>query len=342
MRAAVLKAIPATRLDFSEVSDPHVSRDNDVVVQVEACGICGTDLHILAGESYRPALPFVLGHEPAGRVVDAGANARNWLDERVTTTLFEGCGNCDQCQVGDERLCPNLRSIIGVLERPGAFADRFVVPAAQLVRVPASLSSVRVAALADAGATAMNATRIVLEYDYSRVVVVGGGPVGMLVAELLSHAGRPPMILEANPTRREGLASLDHLVVGDPEELNGPIDCFVECSGSPKVPGWAVARLTPRGLLVLAGYSSVPDMDLAPIARKELAVRGVRSGSRSDLEAVLTLASERQIALPTIRTWRLEDINVAFAALREGTLDGKAVILLSTTTPKSDENSTEP
>src|SRR4051812_17963206 len=101
-----------------ELPEP-VPADDEIVLEVEACGICGTDLHILAGSSYAPELPFVLGHEPVGRVVLTGDAARDWLGARVAITLFTGCGTCVLCLDGDERLCESLVSITGVLRRAG-------------------------------------------------------------------------------------------------------------------------------------------------------------------------------------------------------------------------------
>jgi propanol-preferring alcohol dehydrogenase len=327
VKAALVRELPSAGFELADVAEPEPERDDEVVVQVEACGICGTDLHILAGEAYRPELPFVLGHEPVGRVVAAGAAAGEWLGRRVTATLFEGCGACACCADGDERLCPDLRSILGVLGRNGAFAERFAVPARQLVAVPEALASDEAATLVDAGATASNAARVVLAHDRRRIAIAGGGPVGMLVAELLAAEGRTLVVAEANPARRAALEARGHAVAaGFDDVADGELDCVVECSGSPHAPAWALDRLQPRGLLVLAGYAAVPQFDFAPVARKELTIRGIRSGSRADLERVLALAAERRIALPATRAWALEDIDQAFSALRRGAVDGKAVI----------------
>jgi alcohol dehydrogenase, propanol-preferring len=321
-----MRELPTTRLDVVDIPEPHVERGGDVVVEVEACGICGTDLHILAGEAYRPELPFVLGHEPVGRVVDAGQAAGDWVGRRVTATPFEGCGACACCAAGDTRICPLLRSILGVLERNGAFADRFVVAADQLVAVPDSLTGDQAAALVDAGATAMNAARVVLARERRRTAIVGGGPVGMLVAELLADAGSSAVVAEPNTARRRAFAARGYAVAESLDEVTGALDCVVECSGSPLAPAWALNRVDPRGLLVLAGYAVVPEIDFAPVARKELTVRGVRSGSRADLAEILALAGSRRISLPPVHAWPLDDIDEALSALRRGALDGKAVI----------------
>ncbi len=321
-----MRELPASRFEVVDIPGPQAVRKDEVVVAIESCGICGTDLHILDGESYRPTLPFVLGHEPVGRVVEAGPAAGEWVGRRVTATLFEGCGSCELCAAGDARLCPDLRSIVGVLGRQGAFAERCVVPAAQLVAVPDSLTSDDAATLVDAGATAANAAGVVVAEGRRRVAIVGGGPVGMLTAEILAAEGRTPVVAEPNAERRESLANRGHAVVGGLSEIDGAVDCVVECSGAPSVPAPALERLAPRGLLVIAGYSVVSQLDFAPIARKELTVRGVRSGSRADLERVLGLAAEHRIGLPSVSNWPLEQIDQAFAALRSGSVGGKAVI----------------
>ena len=324
MRAATIASLPATTFALVDLPEPAPAED-ELVLAVEACGICGTDLHILEGRSYAPELPFVLGHEPVGRVIGTGASATGWLGIRVAITLFTGCGTCSWCVAGDERLCADLVSITGVLARPGGFAERLVVAAAQAVAVPAGLDSAAAAALVDAGATAANAVRRT-PLDTEARVVLGGGPVGFLVAELLGASGRAPIVVEPNDRRRAALAALGHDVSATTADLKRP-DVVVDCAGDPAATAWALDALEPRGTLVVVGYGRVPEFDSAPIARKELAVVGVRSGSRVDLERALALAAEGAIAVPEISRFGLAEIYAAFAALRAGAIAGKAVIV---------------
>jgi len=121
MIAAVLTELPATTLQVVDLPEPLVG-PGQVLVRVHACGICGTDLHVMAGESYRPGLPFVLGHEFVGTVVAAPGDAGDWLGRRVVPTLFMGCGSCPPCLAGDERLCELGARVIGVLGHSGGFA----------------------------------------------------------------------------------------------------------------------------------------------------------------------------------------------------------------------------
>jgi 2-desacetyl-2-hydroxyethyl bacteriochlorophyllide A dehydrogenase len=323
VRAAAIVSLPAERFEHVELPEPLAGAE-EIVIEVEACGICGTDLHILAGLSYAPQLPFVLGHEPVGRVVAAGDRARDWLGARVAITLFTGCGACALCQAGDERLCEHLVSITGVLGSAGGFAERLVVRSAQAVPVPAELEPAEAATLVDAGATAANAVRQVpLE---AAICVLGGGPVGFFVAELLRAEARECVVVEPQQGRRDALAALGHAVVADTADVRRP-DAVIDCAGVPAATTWALDALRPRGMLVVVGYGMLPSFDSAPIARKELRVAGVRSGDRSDLERAIALAASGSIRLPEISTYPLASIDGAFAALRSGAVPGKAVIV---------------
>lgn len=327
MHAAVITTIPSDALELREVPTPRPEADDDVVLEVEACGICGTDLHILAGEAYRPDLPFVLGHEPVGTVVEAGPGAQEWIGRRATITLFTGEGSCAMCRAGDERLCPELVSITGVLGVWGAYAERVRVHARQLVEVPAGLSGPEAASLVDSGATAANSVRVALARDPRRVLVLGAGPIGHLSAEMLRVHGVDVQVAEPNPLRRTALEALGHQVVGSAGEAEPAPDVVIDCTGAPAAVPPGLELVGPRGLYVLAGYSRVPDVDFAVIARKEAEIRGIRSGRREDLESLIDLAASGRIRLPEIARWRLTDVNDALTALRGGQVPGKAVIV---------------
>lgn len=327
MRAAVATSIPSERLEYTHVAHPVPEADDDVVLRVQACGICGTDLHILAGHSYKPVLPFVLGHEPVGIVVDAGRLAREWMDRRATITLFTGEGSCPACQAGDERLCPDLVSITGVLGVWGAYAEYVRVHARQLVEVPSSLSWADAASLVDGGATAANSVRVALTHEPSRVLVLGGGPIGYLCAELLRVRDVPVQVVEPNPLRREALEDIGHDVVPSIEAAVTPLDAVIDCTGVPMVMSPGLESLNPHGIYVLAGYARVPELDFAVVSRKEVDIRGIRSGRREDLESVIALAAAKKIHLPEIAQWRLSAANDALTALRAQQVPGKAVIV---------------
>lgn len=326
MKAAVLHQLPASSLSFEDVEPPALG-DRELLVRIRACGICGTDLHILAGESYRPILPFVLGHEPVGEVVDGGRDAdRSWLGRRISLSLFRGCGVCRWCVAGDERLCPDLESVRGVLNAWGGFAELMTVPGEQAVSVPAGLGTVEAAALVDAGATAVNAAEVAAATGSTEAVVIGGGPVGFLTAEALRCHGIASCVVEPQEARRKAAGDAGHRTAVELAEPAGDTTLVVECSAAPAAVAWALDALRPHGTLLLVGYGVAPLLDLAPAARKELTIRGIRSGARSHLARAFDLAAAGEIRLPPIQIWPIAAINDAFEALRTGAVAGKAVI----------------
>ena len=328
MRAALLTEIPAATLHVEDLDEPQ-PEPGELLLEVLACGICGTDLHILDGSSYRPKLPFVLGHEPVGRVLAASSTEDDaWVGRLVTLTLFVGCGTCPACRNGDERLCADLRGISGVLHLRGGFAERMVVQVSQALPLPAGIGVIEAASLVDAGATAANSVRIALQTDWDgSAVVVGGGPVGFFVAELLRHAGRRLIVVQPSPARRATLENLGHTVVASLDEIMEQPSVVIDCAAAPGIVPWALERLVPRGVLIAAAYGPTDGYSLATLSRKELSIRGVRSGTRADLQRVVELAAAGAIRIPPISSWPLDEINDAITALREKRVPGKAVVV---------------
>lgn len=330
MRAALLTEIPAVTLRLDDLSPAPLGR-GDVRVAVSACGICGTDLHVMAGESYQPELPFVLGHECVGNVVEVGDRTHaQWLGQRVVPTLFAGCRQCVPCRVGDERLCERGASILGVLGRHGGFADLVTIPAAHLVAVPEMVGDEVAAGLVDAGTTARNAVRVaVSEYPYNRVrtLIIGGGPIGLLAAGLLRLAAVETVVVEANVARRELLAGRSFSVVSEVDSLNAEFSVVIDCAGDPALVRAGLELLRPRGRYICVGYGEVPNLDLSVVAHRELSIHGIRSGSRRDLEEVLALVAEGALCPPPVETWPLVEVNDALKALRCGRVAGKAVVV---------------
>ena len=301
-----------------------------MIVEVSACGICGTDLHIMGGTSYRPELPFVLGHEPVGTIVGVSPDVdQEIMGRRIAAAIFVGCGHCPPCRAGDERLCVHGARVTGVLGLWGGFAERLVLGADQIVDVPAGLPDVIAASLVDAGPTAHNAARTVLAGGRPRsssVVIAGAGPVGVVLAGLLMTEGVSPVLVEPNPLRRGAAGQLGLHTVASLEQTDPAIDVVIDCAGVPDAIVPMLNRVAVHGLYVSVGYAAVPELDLAVVARRELTIRGIRSGTRTDLARVLQLAADGALGLPSCQVWNLDGINDALENLRAGRLAGKAVI----------------
>jgi D-arabinose 1-dehydrogenase-like Zn-dependent alcohol dehydrogenase len=212
-----------------------------------------------------------------------------------------------------------------VLNAAGGFADLMTVPAGQAVEVPDALER-----------GSRDARRCRRDGDGAAEVIAATGAVR---SRRRRRAGRAPprgdparprrsvVVVEPHDERRALLAALGHRVVPTIDVLDSPVPVVADCAGAPAAVAPALELLEPRGTFVLVGYTRLDDFDAAPIARKELTLRGVRSGSKPHLEAVLRLAARRAIRLPPATTWSIADINAAFEALREGRVAGKAVVV---------------
>jgi 2-desacetyl-2-hydroxyethyl bacteriochlorophyllide A dehydrogenase len=333
VRAAQLVEIPSTDLQLADVPEPELG-PLSVIISVEASGICGTDLHIMEGSGYRPEVPFTLGHEPVGTVRAVGPEVDEALiGSRVVPTLFVGCNHCHACRSGDERLCVNGPSVTGIFVQPGGFAQRMALMVSQLVTVPEQVPLEVAATLVDAGATAYNAVRTALDEPHSgggEHLVVGAGPVGFLVAELLRYRGAQPVVLESNEERRRVAQKCGYQVEYDLSQIDGPFGSVIDCAAAPRLVGPLLSLLEPHGVYVSVGYAKLDHFDMPLVSHRELVVRGVRSGRRSDLEQILALVADGAISPPTWDSWPLEEINTALASLRAGLVPGKAVVVMDT------------
>lgn len=140
-------------------------------------------------------------------------------------------------------------------------------------------------------------------------------------------AGRASIVVQSSPTRREAIRALGYTVVSGLYEIDASPAVVVDCAGASDALEWSFEHLAPHGAFVAAGYGPVPSHSLAPMARKELTITGVRSGRREDLVRILDLVGSGHVRAPAVETWSLSEINDAIEALRSRRVAGKAVIV---------------
>jgi len=189
MKALVLEDY--NRLEYKDVPDPLVGPD-DVLIDVKACGICGSDVHGMDGNSGRRQPPIIMGHEAAGVISDLGSNVTEWKKgDRVTFDSTIYCGGCHFCKLGQINLCDNRR-VLGVscdqYRRHGAFAQYVVVPQHILYRLPDELTFTR-EAMVESLSIAYHAVNRTTVLPNDTAVVVGTGMIGLLVIQVLRAAG---------------------------------------------------------------------------------------------------------------------------------------------------------
>ena len=182
MKALVLEA--PSRFSIKEVPDP-VPAPGEALIEIEACGICGSDVHGFDGSSGRRIPPIIMGHECAGTVAGLGEGVEGWtIGDRVTMDSMLYCGHCAFCSSGKTNLCDN-RQILGVscdeFRKHGAFARYVTIPASLLVPLPDQVSFEH-AAFAEPLGVCLHAVRLVDPAPGSTAVVVGTGMIGLLAA----------------------------------------------------------------------------------------------------------------------------------------------------------------
>ncbi|MFR0359197.1 zinc-dependent alcohol dehydrogenase [Streptomyces sediminimaris] len=293
-------------------------------------GICGTDLHIFHGDmDARVAVPAVLGHEMSGRIVRVGAGVEGWAPgDAVTVMPLRWDDSCPACLAGHQHICQHL-DFIGI-DSPGAMQQRWTVPAATLVRLPGSLPLDH-AALVEPTAVAVHDVGRAGVRGGEKAVVVGGGPVGVLIALVARAAGADVRVVELS-THRRRLAEELGLAAWDPDADDLPelvrqwagdagADVAFEVSGAQGGVDTAVEVLGVRGRLCLVAIHPRPrEVDLHRFFWRELTLVGARLYDRCDFEKAATLVADGTVPAERLisKVVPLTEAPAAFEALEGG------------------------
>ena len=311
-------------------AEPVPPAPGTVQLDVAYTGICGTDLHIVHGAmDARVSLPAILGHEMAGHVAAVGEGVSGWEPGDAATVMpLVWCGECAACRAGASHVCQRL-SFLGI-DAPGSLQSRWTVPAQTLVPLPADMQ-LRTAALAEPTAVAVHDVRRAQLTAGEHAVVVGGGPIGLLVAAVAREDGADVVLVEPNPGRRQlaeraGLATLDPAerpVAEHVEEWTKGAGAEVAFEVSGAVPGIqsAIDALGVRGrLVVVAIYPTPPPVDLFRVFWRELTLIGARVYERPDFEKAVRLLADGAIPIDVLITniVPLAETAAAFEALEAG------------------------
>jgi threonine dehydrogenase-like Zn-dependent dehydrogenase len=287
----------------------------EAVVRVRMAGVCNTDLELVKGYYPYTGIP---GHEFVG-VVQEAPTAPEWVGRRVVGEINAVCGSCATCRAGRPTHCEG-RTVLGIVNRDGAFATHLALPVDNLHEVPAGIPD-EVAVFAEPTAAALEIQEQVRVGPSDRVVVVGPGKLGHLVARTLSATGCDLLVIGRSPRPLELLAS-QGIRTGTRTALEPRgADLAVECTGSPE--GIEVAReaVRPRGTIVLKStYHGRTSLEMAPFVVDEITLVGSRCGPFAP--ALETLASGTLDPRPLIDArYPLDDALAAFAhAARPGAL----------------------
>lgn len=316
MNAAVLHAIRDIRLEQLDVPS---YRDDEVLVQVEVVGVCGSDLHYYAegrsGSSF-VSKPTVIGHEFAGTIVAAGiAVDENRIGERVAVEPGIACRRCSQCVAGRYNLCENMY-FLGAAPIGGAMAEYIAVPARNAYAIPANLTS-EAAAMIEPLSVAMWATERGGVVPGKRLLITGAGPIGLLAAQMSYVRGaRQISIIDTNPQRLILAQQLGPFSTYSPDEWQtsgAGVDVLIECTGAPAALQSAVGSLAPASSVVLVGVGpETVTLPMTVLQDREVTVTGSYR-YRNTWPAAIELAASGSIQLDMLVTDRFSLADAALA-----------------------------
>ena len=313
--------------------------ENEVVIQVEACGVGLTVLNCIRGDlaNAEDLLPRVPGHELVGRVVDAGpGRGSELIGRRVVAYFYLACGSCHRCLAGAEPRCINLAGWVGV-HRDGGYAPFTVLPSQNVLEIPESLDPVAATVIPDAVATAVHVCGRRCEIGPGdRVAVIGAaGGVGIHVVQVARLCGGDVIGLDVGDRKLAALSDLgfDAVDSGDFDALGGswsgpPPDVIIDLVGTEASLRWATGSLGSGGRLAV--LTTFPGISTAITPRhlvlQELTVLGSKYASRAEVMAATELVASGRVHAVVGRQVAARDVLSLHADLTSGALIGRGAI----------------
>ncbi len=325
MRAVIIERPGEMRVD--DVPAPEAG-PGEVVVKVGACGICGTDIHILDGEFPPTTYPIIPGHEFGGEIVATGEGVTQFKPgDRVAVNPSLQCGYCYFCQRGQGNLCENWNAI-GVGREPGGFAECVAVPQSCVYAIPNDMSYAEAALVEPISCVVRGFHRLSPQIGET-YLIYGAGPMGLLNAQLARYNGASLVaLIDINPSRLERARNeFGFDVVGtslDDVRSHAPrgFDNVIEATGVTKVAERAIDAVIRRGKLLLFGVcppGETAAYDAFKIYNEEITVLGSMAvhnsfGPAVDILAAGAVAGEKMVT----HTFGIDDFEEAVALVRKG------------------------
>jgi L-iditol 2-dehydrogenase len=345
MRAAFLTGIG--KFELGELPDPRLAHPRDVLMEVVAVGVCGSDLHYYRAGAIGAAVvsfPWVIGHECVARIREVGPEVRHLkVGQLVGLDPLIACGQCDQCRMGREHTCRDQVFLGCPGQLPGALTEYLVMPAKCCYPLPDAMNLAQ-AVMIEPFSICLYAGRMAHAQRGAKIAILGSGPIGLcvllalraesectvyatdLIPERLEVARRSGADWVGNPRQEDVVAALDKL-----EPLG--MDFVFECAGQQETLDQGVELLKPGGTLLMVGIpeSSRISLNFDLLRRKELRLENVRRQNQCMAPAIELIASRAAKVEPLVtHHFALSETQKAFdlaAGYRDGVV--KAVIHIS-------------
>ncbi|HEX5733143.1 MAG TPA: zinc-dependent alcohol dehydrogenase [Blastocatellia bacterium] len=336
MKAAIVREFKLP-LSLEDVEKPAIAPD-EVLIKVEACGVCHSDLHIAEGDwtQLRKMIktPVIPGHEVVGRVVEKGDSVEGVeLGDRVGVAwLHWSCGECDLCKEGRENLCQ--RQQITGASVDGGYAEYIKAKASHVTKVPAALDSYEAAPLFCAGVTVYRAIKNAGIQPGQRVAIFGIGGLGHLAVQVAKTFGAEVIAVDIAEDKLEFARAfgadrtLNGSTVDVVKELRamGGAHVAVVTSAAKAAYDQAFYAVRSSGTLVVVGMPA-EDLTFPAIMMRELKITSSATGTREDLRELLELAAEGKVRCQVEKA-PLERINEVFDQMRRAQITGRVVLAL--------------
>jgi alcohol dehydrogenase, propanol-preferring len=336
MKAAIVREFKEP-LIIEEIDVPRPALD-EVLLKIEACGVCHSDLHLAEGDWPQMMKivkkPLILGHEAVGRVVEIGAEVNNIkIGDRVGVAwIHYACGACELCLEGNENLCPKQQITGATVD--GGFAELMKAKASHVVKVPDALTSEAAAPLFCAGVTVYRAIKKAQLQQGQRVAIFGIGGLGHLAVQIAKSFGAEVIAIDVSDEKLAFARALGavHTInaatentVKQMSSLGGAHIALVT-SAAKAAYDTAFFSLRPGGTLVVIGLPAEP-LTFSAIAMVAREVRIIASavGTREDVREVLELAAAGNLHCQ-IETRSLDQINETFDEMKQAKISGRAVL----------------
>lgn len=336
------------QIEIRDIPDPAPAQ-GEVVLEIKASGMCGTDLGFYRNKGGAAALglggdgkPVIAGHEPCGVVVAVGqgvGDGQARIGARVMVHHYSGCGVCRHCQTGWSQMCDDGAAVYGATA-DGAHAKYMRVPAHTLIPLPGELSFQTGAAISCGTGTAFGALQRLSLRGTETIAVFGQGPVGLSATQLAKAMGARVIAIDVGPERLQRAAefgadavvnpSADDAVVALKDLTDGlGVDCAMDCSGAPQARSQAVKSARKWGRVAFVGEGNDVTIDVSTdMIRKQLTIMGSWTFDKTGQADCARFVADRRVDVDALftHTWQLEQAVEAYKLFDTQTT-GKAVFL---------------
>ena len=340
MRAMVLSELGPVELNplkITEIDRREITNPKEILVKIEACGVCHSQLHSIEGDwkdiGIPPTLPTVPGHEVVGKIIEIGNDVKKFkTGERVgITPLLASCLDCQYCNEGKEYLCENM-DVTGESLK-GGYTEYITVSEDFATKVPDNMKSEYAAPLFCAGITAYKAVKAAEPEKNKKIAIFGIGGVGHMAIQFAKIQGCEVSAVsrkEKHLDVAKNIGADNAFVYSSNQEqflqnvnkTYGLFDAAIVFAPVDEVTDTAIKSIKKGGIVIIATVGKIPNF----LAFEEKTIRGTLIGSRKDMEDVIKIASENKLEVVT-ETFPLEEANQVLVKLKNSEIDGRAVLI---------------